>query len=167
MRKDNIAHRACISKDNTAHIECPKCGKSAIADVSKYSAAQKAIKLKVNCPCGHTYAVFLERRRFFRKNVELPGFYTTEKDAAKKPMTVTDLSRSGVKFETPDARGLNRDDRITLEFTLDDKHRTFIKKEATVVKIWGLQIGVEFASRDPNNPYDRAYDMAIGFYTFS
>lgn len=82
-------------------------------------------------------------------------------------MTVRDLSRSGLKLELEKEGELKVGDKLVVEFKLDNPQKTAIKKEVLVKTTFGNYVGTEFCSRDPNNPIDKAYDIAIGFYTFS
>ncbi len=155
-----------IGPDNQATFVCPECGKTKTIDASQYKNIKKTVRLKRKCACGHSYIALLERRKFYRKEVRLPGFYIRESDPDKRPMTVRDLSRSGLKIEVPELGNLQLGDKLSVEFRLDNVHKTQIKKEVEIKTIKDLELGTEFTSRELKNPFDKAYDMAIGFYTF-
>lgn len=156
-----------INNDNMATFVCPKCKRSTTADVSEYKDINKVVRIQHTCSCGYSHTVLLERRKFFRKNVDIPGRYIREGEKSGKPMTVKDLSRSGLKIEMEQKDDLKIGDRLSVEFKLDNPQRTFIRKEVFVKTLSGSYAGTEFCSRDTNNPIDKAYDIAIGFYTFS
>lgn len=159
--------RAFINKDNQATFVCPSCGDARIIDVSKYLAIDKSVRFKRKCRCGQTTLFILERRRFYRKPVEIKGTCQIIKNNSRVSVCIRDISRSGLKIELLEDAALDVGDKLFVEFRLDNKQRTLIQREVVVREKSGLIIGAEIASRDPNNPIDKAYDLAIGFYTFS
>ena len=161
-----LTNKVFINKDNKAVLVCPQCGKEKIVDASQYKQIGSTVRLRRRCSCGYTYIAHLERRKFYRKNVNIPGKYRHEKDTVKYEIIIMDLSRSGLKFETNEAHTIEIGDKLFMEFQLDNKQHTLIKKDVFVRIIRGNEIGTEFCSRNLKNPYDKAYDMAIGFYTF-
>jgi hypothetical protein len=156
-----------INNDNMATFVCPKCKKATTADVHEYKDINKAVRIQHTCACGHSHTVLLERRQFYRKYVSIPGFYTIDGEDVKRPMTVKDLSRSGLKLKIEEEANLKIGDKLNVEFQLDNPQKTLIKKEVRVKTVMGLNVGTAFLSRDPKNPIDKAYDVAIGFYTFT
>ncbi len=158
--------RKAFIKNDKATFVCPNCGEAKAADVSKFKDLKRAIRVKRRCACGYTSSFLLERRQFFRKDVNIPGTFRLGKGTVQHKMAVQDLSRSGVKMEVENGELLRVGDHLFLEFHLDNKQKTLIQKEVIVKSISGKELGTEFTSRDPNNPIDKAYDLAIGFYTF-
>jgi hypothetical protein len=156
-----------INNDNMATFVCPKCNKTATVGVSEYKEIDKAVRVQHTCACGHSHTVLLERRQFYRKDVNIPGEYFLPDENVKKAMTVKDLSRSGLKFETATEAELKVGDKLFVEFSLHNEPQTMIQKEVTVKTVSGCHIGTAFCSRDFKNATDKAYDIAIGFYTFS
>jgi len=69
-------------------------------------------------------------------------------------------SDNTITFECPKCNFLG--DKIIVEFHLDDKNRSLIKKECIIKKDFGFEFGIEFISVHPSDPSDRA----IGFYMF-
>ncbi len=155
-----------INNDNMATFVCPECKKQTTADVLEYKDINKAVRIQHTCSCGHSQTVLLERRKFYRKNVNIRGVYRLPGENVQRPMTVKDLSRSGLKLVL-EKEGAKLGDNLCVEFRLDNPQRTSIKKDVIVRTVFGDSVGTEFCSRDPNNPIDKAYDIAIGFYTFS
>ena len=161
-----MAEKVFVTEDNMAVLECPQCKKAKRVDVSRFKDTPQAAKIRVKCSCGHIYEVILERRKSFRKNVNFPGTYThvlPDYREDKGGITVKDLSRSGVKIKLNVKKDFKIGDILSLEFSLDDKQRSVIKKEAVIRKISDLYLGVEFSSVDSSNPSDKA----IGFYMFT
>lgn len=154
-----------IYKDNKAIVICPKCEKSKTIDVSKDIGSKYLVRLQHKCSCGYLYIVLLERRKRHRKIVNLPGtfIYSVAKEQVDKGlMTIQDITRAGLcfKLDANTKQKFNIGDKFLLEFHLDDKSRSLIKKEAIIRNIRGPFIGVEFSSVD-------LYDRALGLYMFS
>lgn len=155
--------KAFISSTNQVTFSCPQCKNTRTVDVTKYRALDKAVKIKVHCPCGQDYPVLLERRKQFRKAVSLPGTYTriyNERRAGKGTMVVKDVSRNGLSIRVSDMTHMKNGDILEVVFKLDDPKQSTIQKEVVIRKIFGYDLGTEFISIDPGN----ASDKAIGFY---
>ena len=154
-----------IYKDNKAIVICPKCEKSKTIDVSEDIGSKYLVRLQHKCSCGYLYIVLLERRKRHRKIVNLPGtfIYSVSKEQVDKGlMTIQDITRAGLcfKLDANTKQKFNIGDKFLLEFHLDDKSGSLIKKEAIIRNIRGPSIGVEFSSVD-------LYDRALGLYMFS
>ena len=167
-----------VNEDNRATIVCPGCGKSRLVDASKYMNMDGPVKIKYKFKCSycaqkqmkaessdpakkiiHTRIVTLERRRFYRKKVNLPGTFT-DRRGKKSMMVISDLSRTGLKFKLQYPWPLEPGEKISVEFHLDNTSKTLIIKDSQVKKIDDLLISVEFLAI---NSYSEA-DKAIGFY---
>lgn len=155
-----------INEEGRAVFACPKCEKRTAKDISKFKEIDTMVRIRCKCSCGNLYTAVLERRKFYRKNVDLPGEFSRPGSEERFPVIIKNLSRSGVKFECPEDYGLDAEDVIDVSFHLNDGHNTRIKKKTVVKSISGLEVGTEFHSRNMNNPVDKAYELAIGFYTF-
>lgn len=152
--------RVFVNAEGMAIFICPKCETTNTADVQKFASIQKAVRLKARCTCGHVYKAILERRRYYRKSVHLRGTYAIEGRPDHAPLTVVDISMTGLKFTTRYAAGLKRGTPLILEFQLDDLHATRIQKQCVVRSVTSENVGVEFAAMDAANTYDKA----LGFY---
>ncbi|MBF0225066.1 MAG: PilZ domain-containing protein [Desulfobacterales bacterium] len=166
--------RVFITEDNMATFLCPQCGVSRTVDVSNYLDYEGAIKVKCTCKkCSNRYAVTLERRKYYRKETNLPGVFIIEpslpgvayygKNSEKGLIVVLDISLTGVRVKFSVRREFKVGEKVSVEFNLDDKNRTLIRKEAVVRRIIGESVGLEFTSRNPDDKYDKS----IGFYMFS
>lgn len=164
-----MAQKVFITNNNLATFICPQCEKTRTVDVSKYKNLAQAAKVKVKCSCGHAYSVELDKRKHYRRETSLTGVYIHivsslgtdfSEEVGKGIMTVQDLSRSGLRFKLNVAPTFAVGDKLLLEFRLDDKKRSLIKKEVSIRSIKGLIIGTEFTHLDPSDSSDRA----IGFY---
>ncbi len=160
-----MAEKVFVTENNMAVFECPQCKKGKSVDVSKFKDLRQVVRIKVKCPCGHIYKVVLERRKYFRKDVNFPGTYThvlPDYNEDKGGITVKDLSRAGVKIKLNVEKEFKIGDILSVEFQLNDKQRSFIKKDAVIKKISNTYLGLEFNSVDSSDPSDKA----IGFYMF-
>jgi hypothetical protein len=147
-----------VNSENKAVFTCPKCTKAKTVDISNLVNEKKDIKVK--CSCGHVYPVVLERRKFYRKKTSLPGIFILEQNDKEYAMTVTNISRFGLEFNSSESEKLNVGDRIGVEFRLDDKSRSLIRKKIIIRKIEEKTAGAEFCFPDE-------YDKALGFYLFN
>lgn len=161
-----------VTSDNKAAFSCPQCSWAKSVDVTKYLHVEKEIRLKIRCKCGHTYTVALDRRKFFRKGTDFYGTYVKvrfsgtvyqEKTGVVGQMTVTDLSRGGLRFQVKGKMNLASGDTVQMEFHLDDRNRSRIRKRGNVRSAADSSVGVEFTMVDPTD----SSDAAIGYYLFA
>ena len=161
-----MAHKIYINSDNTATFTCPECGKTKNADVSRFANREKTVKIKATCACGHSYNVFLERRRQFRKNTNLPGIFRCTPESTrvlttpyKDQMLVVDISRTGLRLKILSMPNLHVGDQLNVEFNLDDKNQSLISRDVIIKNINAPYVGVQYAQRTH-------HDSIIGFYLF-
>ncbi len=158
-----MTEKVYITSKQMATFICPLCQKSKTVDVSKYASLDKIVKVKVTCPCGYGYTSILEKRKKYRKETNLPGSFVHLVEGRRVGgglMNVRDLSTSGLKIHTNAQHSCAVGDVVLVEFSLDDTHRTLIKKKVIVRNVVGQNIGTEFAPTE-------AIDKALGFYLFS
>ncbi|MBW1776348.1 MAG: PilZ domain-containing protein [Deltaproteobacteria bacterium] len=168
-KEDAVSVTFHVGKNNLATLICPNCAWTKTIDATKYLGAEKKIKIKVRCRCGTTYIAVLDRRKFQRKEtdlygtfvtVHLPGTYTSVKDGHAGEALIVNLSREGLRFTTDTKALLKPNDHIRIEFHLDDRNRSRIRKRAVVKSVTDNFVGVQFTRVDPTD----ASDVAIGFY---
>lgn len=165
-----------VNEDNKATIVCPGCGKSKVIDASKYMGGDGPVKIKFKFKCGYCaqkqkkmessenkvnpiHIITLERRKFYRKKVNLPGIFIDPR-GKKAGILIIDVSRTGLKFKLEFPWPVRCEDVISVEFCLDNAAKTLIKKKARVKKIEDLMVSAEFFSM---NTFSES-DKAIGFY---
>ena len=149
-----------ISSTNHATFTCPECEATKTVDVTRYAQLEQTVKVKSTCGCGHTWTSYLEKRKVYRKRVSLPGDFTHIVDnnpMSKGSMVVTDISAGGLKIKLLEPIDLRLDDKLRVEFYLDDARRTLISKNVLVKNIDGIYIGVAFSRAETGDP-------ALGFY---
>ena len=140
-----MAEKIFLTNNAEAVFLCPECGKAKRMDFEKFIDIDREIKLKVTCRCSHVFSAIIERRGNVRKNVRLPGGLI---DGNKKyPITIIDISRRNLKFRTKEILDLNIDDKVVVEFILDDTRRSKVSKDVIIRKIDKEYIGTEFLSQ--------------------
>ena len=155
-----MTEKAFITSQNNAKFECPKCKRSKVADVSKYSNLKKKIQIKVKCPCGNKFSVLLERRKKYRKETNISGsfiHYIDGKATGRGLMTICDLSLTGLKFRVDYEHLFSVDDVLEVRFLLDNPQRTIMHKRVIVKNINLPYVGAEF-------PITEREDKELGFY---
>lgn len=138
-----MAERVFINAENMATFQCPQCKKSWKKDFSQLSRFNSN-RLRCKCPCGHTFAVILEKRRHVRKAAELSGSFIHDRTKRRGIIHIKNISISGVGFDLTSDQFMHVGDRLGLKFNLDDPPRSFLYKEVIVRKISGRYVGVEF-----------------------
>jgi PilZ domain len=127
---------------NQATVVCPKCGFAKQIDTKKYKAAQKTLKAK--CKCGEIFKFTIEFRKYYRKNVKLPGEYRVQESGERGDVIIENLSLGGVEFATLSQHRLSIKNTVSLKFRLDNSARTEIHRSAKVMWIKGHNVGAEF-----------------------
>lgn len=161
-----MTEKVFITEQDKATIICPECKLSTTTDASKYKKINKEVRLKINCTCGHSYSILLERRNQFRRETNLPGKYILRSSSGtekKGSLTVRNISRGGLKLELKLMPPIKPGSRLSVEFNLDDRHETLIRKDVIVKVIIDPVVGAEFSSFDSSDPGDKA----LGFYLFT
>jgi len=158
-----MVEKVFITSSNTATFVCPQCGNVTTANVAKFAAIDKRVKVKCRCSCGHNFAVSLEKRRQYRKTTDLPGMYFYRMgngDLDKGIMRVVDISTTGIKLSLNVERHFDVGEMLRVEFHLDDKRRTFIEKRVIVRNVHKNLVGTSFAPNEGDDPN-------LGFYLMS
>jgi len=135
------------NSDFIATIPCPSCGKAYQKDVSKFMGHRTQVRLKYTCKCKHSFSVQLERRRSIRKDVHLKGRLIDENK--KIPLTITDISKYGLKINFSNHIVYELGSIIHVEFVLDDPNDSHVSTQVKIKRfISPLCAGCEFLSND-------------------
>lgn len=144
-----------IYNGKTAFL-CPACNKMTTLIVSDYIELETIVHVACECLCGYSQTAFLERRRYQRKEITLPGIFSRYREGRrveKKPIVVMELSLSGMRFSPHMEPGFVIGDAIWIKFNLNNYEKSLIKKEAMVVNIRPeKQVGVEFRIKETFGP---------------
>ncbi len=149
--------------DGLVLLTCPRCGLQESVSVDQFSRLGNAIS--VDCPCRKIFSAVLEKRRAFRKAVQLSGFFTLKGDLGPTdkegsiwgPMVVKDLSKAGLRFFSERAGLLHAGDLLMVRFNLDNANQSLIHKPARVISATDTEVGCRFEGDD-------SYDITLGFY---
>jgi hypothetical protein len=144
-----------VPDDGLAAITCPKCGITRRVPVGDYRGRRHAIK--VRCRCKQTFSIELEFRQFHRKSTHLSGFYEIISAKSGGRATIKDLSRNGMGLLISGVHNVGVGQKILVNFALDDKNNTQLKKTAVVRSVNQNRIGCEFKK-------DQAFEKSLGFY---
>ena len=157
-----MAEKVLVNVENIAVFECPKCGTTRTVNMSDKKHLGESIKTRCTCKkCDHTFVVdvILERRKYYRKETDIAGEYSTADNAIKGLMKVHNVSLSGIRFKVNESKEIKEGQKINVTFILDDSHRSEIKKEIIIKNVDGLFINAEFVSVDQ---YDKLASYLFG-----
>jgi hypothetical protein len=148
-----------ISNKSQAVLVCQQCGATKTVNVEVNSVRGKPVR--VNCKsCGHSFEVVFDTRSRYRKGTALKGHYYGKAQVEDQSghLVISDLSLGGLKFQPKGKTTFTVGDSLTVEFTLDDPHKTSIRTEAVIKSVMDQDIGVEFAALDEHTR------KVLGFY---
>ncbi len=139
-----------VNHNKEGEITCPKCSKMKTISATPQLLTKRAIKVK--CSCGHSFSVSLDYRRFFRRNVGIPGvLYQAESTKLLCNVTITSLSVSGIGFSTKSLHNIYINSAFEIEFKLDDDSDATIREAIVIRRINGLSVGAEFSEQEKYN----------------
>jgi ribosomal protein L40E len=149
--------------DGLVLLTCPRCGLQESVSVDQFNRLGNAISVK--CSCKKHFSAVLERRRSFRKRLNLEGFFTIEDNLEISeaqgsiwgPMMVKDLSKVGLRFSSQRADLVHPGDLLMVRFNLDNTNQSLIHKPARVISTNNDEVGCRFEGAD-------SYDITLGFY---
>ncbi|NOX80124.1 MAG: hypothetical protein GXP57_03400 [Deltaproteobacteria bacterium] len=146
-----------VRPDNTVTIVCPSCSRVKNAAVGAYK--DKCHNIKVRCPCGTQFILHLDFRRYFRKPTDLAGFYRIVKppDMGFGEINIKDISLGGIGFTVSGNNRIEVGQVLSIDFTLDDKKKTRLKKEVIVQSVTGDFVGSRFSDNE-------LFEKELGFY---
>ncbi len=143
--------RVFINDRGEGTFICPACEKGVIRDLSEFADTATAVRLKCRCQCGHVYRVLVERRRHFRKSVDLVGMYLFPRKTGaplKGLARIRDISQSGIRFSVNTPPDFAVGDQLIVEFTLDDAERSKIRETGVVSRIQVNSVALRFRTTD-------------------
>ena len=155
-----MTEKVYITSKQTATFTCPMCQISKTVDVSKFVKLENNLKINIKCPRGHAFSSLLEKRKHYRKEINLTGSFVrfvSGKPASRGNMIVRDLSLTGMKLEVFGIFNFLEGDVLEIEFRLDDVKKTLIKKKAVIRNIENSYIGTSFLHTERE-------DKTLGFY---
>ncbi|MCG6982107.1 MAG: PilZ domain-containing protein [Deltaproteobacteria bacterium] len=147
--------RVFLSDSGKTTVRCPSCGKRHHTQVPKHFHNKP---VRGTCTCGESFPVLFDSRKYYRKQVRLPGEYWNTL-GEKHLMTVTTLSFSGAGFEAGLLNpSISSGETIRLNFLLKRNDKIWIRSSALVRRVNGNQIGVDFTGMDEHQ------QKCLGFF---
>lgn len=146
-----------VNDDFEGIVVCPQCEKRKRANFSTFRG-RKNRTLKAKCICNTRFDIVVDFRRSYRKKTDITGMYTRlsyKKD--KGEMHILNLSAYGIGFRTSTMPVFSIGDKVRLQFTLDDKKKSEIEKDAIVRNVEGDYVGCEFTDLTQ-------HERTLGFY---
>lgn len=151
---DRVRTRAFVTEEGTAAIVCPNCGMTKQIPVADYRGTKHS--LNIRCRCQKTFTIDLEFRQSHRKPTSLNGFFELSAGGGGRAL-IQDLSRNGLGLMISGVHNVSVGQKIQVNFALDDKNNTSLKKQAVVRSVHQNRIGCEFRK-------DQAFEKDLGFY---
>ena len=150
-----------VRPDYTVILTCPRCALQREVQTKSFKGYKH--KLKVKCSCQKTFMVFLEFRNRVRKKTHLRGTYINHsQNDSSGFLIIQDISVIGLSFASLDLKNFKVDDELSVEFTLDDEHRTEISKKIIVKDVRKRSAGCEYESAE-----EVAFGSPLGYYIMS
>ena len=101
--------------------------------------------VEVVCTCGHGLQVDADGRRFSRRETNLSGQYVKPENGETGTIVIENISFGGIRFRTEnDGHGISHDDRLQLQFTLDDEAQSVISNKISVRYVLWNTVGAKF-----------------------
>lgn len=141
-----MTEKIYVNDDNFATILCPICKNIRVVDVSKIVTNKKIINIRCKCKCGNIFNSVLERRKNYRKDIKFNGNCYLNNEDLKISIQVTDISKSGIKFEHNSKYNFSIGEELHIDFFLDDPDRSLIVKVVIIRSVFNNKIGAEFKS---------------------
>lgn len=139
---------AHVKNNNIVTIICPAC--NTVKHASTKNLRHPKNSVKIRCHCNEVFQVKVNFRRHFRKKISIPGNYliTDPNGAGGGVIHIRNISRGGIGFTVSGVHSITKDSTLNLEFQLNDKKMTQMKKNAIVRSVQGNSIGCEFADQE-------------------
>ena len=151
-----IIGKSFVKSNGEATFVCPACQGVKLASVGQFRERQHQVK--VRCSCSHVFKVSLDFRQCYRKPTQLTGIYHMEPPAVGGGIArICNISRSGLCLEVKGVHALSKGQKGRIDFALDDKKRTELRKEFIIRVVNGGTIGCEFIQH-------AAFEKELGFY---
>ena len=141
-----------INEENKASAICPQCGSVKTINVSQYGRVDKPVRVGIECICGCSYTVFIERRKSYRKETDLYGVCTGFDSKELVEINVKNISKTGVGFTVNSSIPISPGDVLKVRFVLNGKKRVIINEEIVVQQVNKNYIGAGFRRIKELNP---------------
>lgn len=150
---DNI--KVYASESKAAYVACPNCSSTNIIGSSSIDSGNI---VKVTCGCGYKFSVFVDRRKFYRKQLNATGLCFSAGDPSEGTLVkVLDISKTGICFIKYGGKELEQGEVIRIRMRLDDSTNS-ITFMATVVDIRTESVGASFVKMNEHT------QKVLGFF---
>jgi hypothetical protein len=137
-----------LDQHGEGEITCPKCGKTKTIAAALELITKPTVNVK--CSCGHRFAISLERRKFKRTNVWLPGkIYKVGSSTPICNVTITSVSPNGLAFKIDPDADIDFDHILEIEMPLGDSGMV-AREQLSIKHINRSYIGAEFSQEQYN-----------------
>jgi PilZ domain len=134
-----------VTGNRDVHVICPNCGTENPIDLSKLMSSNI---MSIECECHNTFRAFVDRRRYYRKPVELIGMCFASGDPeAGVFVKILDISQTGIGFMKYSGRPLFKNDSIRISVRVD-AYTNAITVVASVVNVVSEHIGANITNLD-------------------
>lgn len=124
------------------HIMCPNCGRHETKKASDYRRSNKISSLYA-CECGNSFQIFIEYRKYSRKEGKFWGSCKTA-DNKETEIRIINISRNGVGFIMTNPLEVSVGETLHIAFIFKDTKRSLVSKKIIVRRIENDLIGAEF-----------------------
>jgi uncharacterized C2H2 Zn-finger protein len=153
-----MAHlKVHVRDNNTATLVCPACGAVKHFAADRYRHSRHVIS--VRCRCQNVFSLLLDFRRHYRKQTSLPGTYEilSEGGVGGGIIHINDISRGGLGFTVSGLHRIESGQELQVEFQLNDKKKTVLKRRMLVKSVLQNNIGCQFKDA-------AEMERALGFF---
>ncbi len=141
--KPVTSQKIYIGNRDQVPITCARCGLTKYMDVTKVSNWYRPFR--VNCSCRFSFLVIFEKRGYYRKVTDLTGYCARlDSEGVDWMITVENLSQTGIGFRTSAKNDIAVNERLKIEFTLDNEQKTVVKTTLIVACVKDKYVGGKF-----------------------
>lgn len=140
----SVEETVSIQPGETISISCPDCDCVKVLNAYKYYQINGQITITSWCECGYAHTVRLDRRKCERKSIKAEGFCIVKSTSEKDRITVSDISKSGMKLKIGKIGSIKIGQILTVMFHLPNSGRKLFKAEVVIKNLTGIYAGTEF-----------------------
>jgi hypothetical protein len=139
-----------------SRLICEQC-QSAIVLTLEETAG---LPVEVPCTCGNKIQFDADGRKFPRRAANLSGHYVKPENGETGTIVIDNISFGGIRFHTKDdTHSIAHDDRLQLQFTLDDEAQSVVSKKISVRYVLWNTVGAQFIDTANFDQHLAAYLM--------
>ena len=139
----------------TYEVACQSCGRKKMLRHEQLRHLRNQVRVK--CGCGVIFDLVFERRRFYRKKVQLDAqLFDVDSGQKVDDVTLVTISVGGIGFVSL-LNDLKPGDKFRVKFCLDSDSEILVDEEIAVCSIIKGVVGAEFTRHD-------YYNFDLDFY---